>query len=142
MNFFKNAYACGICQHSFLDSKSLLSHVQTKHVADKNSRHGHTDQKDNTLTLHRGWVKKKFTNVLLHTAKRIELRVKSQFRGQNIRSRALKWGIVHLCNLNGFGDMIKDKIYNFLKFLHFSQFSIVISTLFYKNPNFEQLKFL
>ena len=52
MNFLKNAYACGICQHSFLDSKSLLSHVQTKHVEDKNSKHGHIDQKDNTLTLH------------------------------------------------------------------------------------------
>ena len=60
----------------------------------------------------------------------IDPRVKSQARGQNNRSRALKWGIVHLCNLNGYGDMIKNEICNFLEFLHFSQFCIVISELF------------
>ena len=44
----------------------------------------------------RGCLIKKFTNTLLHTAKMIYPRVKSQARGQNNRSRALKWGIVHL----------------------------------------------
>ena len=81
----------------------------------------------------RGCLIKKFTNVLLHTSKMIDPRVKSQARGQSDRSRALKWGIVHYCNLNVFRDMIKNKICIFLKFSHFSQFSIVISALFYKN---------
>ena len=34
----------------------------------------------------------------------IEPRVKSQARGQNDRSRALKWGIVHLCSSITFRD--------------------------------------
>ena len=38
----------------------------------------------------RGCPIKKFTNVLLHTAKMIDPRVKSQARGQKNRSRALK----------------------------------------------------
>ena len=38
----------------------------------------------------RGCTKKKCTNVLLHTAKMIDPRVKSQARGQNNGSRALK----------------------------------------------------
>ena len=60
----------------------------------------------------------------------IDPRIKSQAKGQNNRSRALKWGIAHLCNLNGFGDMIKNKICNFLEFSHFSHFSIVVSAFF------------
>ena len=52
----------------------------------------------------RGCTKKKCTNVLLHTAKMIDPRVKSQARGQNNGSRALKWGIVHLCSLITFRD--------------------------------------
>ena len=59
----------------------------------------------------------------------IDPRVKSLARGNN-RSRALKWGIVHLFNLNGLGDMIENKICKFLKFSHFLQFCIVISALF------------
>ena len=35
---------------------------------------------------------------LLHTSKNKAPRVKSQARGQNNRSRAFKWGIVHLCS--------------------------------------------
>ena len=71
----------------------------------------------------------------------IDPRVITQARGQNNGSRALKWGIVHLCNLNGFGDMIKNKICNFLEFSHFLQFSIAIFTFFtntqdLKNSNF------
>ena len=34
----------------------------------------------------------------------IDPRVKSQARGQNNRSRALKWGIVHLCSSITFRD--------------------------------------
>ena len=52
--------------------------------------------------MHRGFPIKKFTNILLHTAKMIDPRVKNQARGQNNRSRALKWGIVDLCRLNDF----------------------------------------
>ena len=51
----------------------------------------------------------------------IDPRVKHQARGQNDRSRALKRGILHHCNLDGYGDVAKNKICNFLKFLHFSQ---------------------
>ena len=90
----------------------------------------------------RGCPIKKFTNVLLHTPKIIDPRVKSQAKGQNNRSRALKCGIVHHCNLNGSKYMTRNKIWDFLEFSHFSQFSIVISALFYKNANFEKLKFL
>ena len=42
-------------------------------------------------------MKKKFTRILLHASK-ISTRVKSQERGQYNRSRALKWGIAHLCS--------------------------------------------
>ena len=86
--------------------------------------------------------KVKCTNFLLHTAKMIDPRVKSQARGQNNRFRALKWGIVNHCNLNGSGDMTKDKLCDFLEFSPFLQCSIVISALFYKHANFEKLKFL
>ena len=48
---------------------------------------------------------KKFTNVLLHTAKIIGPRVKSQAGGQNNRSRVLKWGIVHHCSSITFRDI-------------------------------------
>ena len=68
--------------------------------------------------INRGWAKKKCTDVLLYTAKMIDPRVKSQARGQNNGSRALKWGIVHLCNLKDFRDMIKNKICNILEFSH------------------------
>ena len=71
----------------------------------------------------------------------IDPRVKSQARGQNNRFRALKWGIVHNCNLNGSGDMTKNKICNIFEFLHFLQFSIAIFTFFYKNARFEKLIF-
>ena len=47
------------------------------------------------------------TGILLHTSKTIAPRVKSQARGQNNWSRALKWGIVHLCSSNTFGDTTK-----------------------------------
>ena len=72
----------------------------------------------------------------------INPRVKSQARGQNNRLRALKWDIVHLCNSNDFGDMVKNKIWHFSWIYAFSQFSIVIFAFFYKNAKFEKLKFL
>ena len=31
MNLNKNAYACALCQDSFLDPNLLVEHVQTKH---------------------------------------------------------------------------------------------------------------
>ena len=37
----------------------------------------------------------------------IDRRVRTQARGQNNRSKALKWGIVHLCTSNDFGDTTK-----------------------------------
>ena len=43
----------------------------------------------------------------------IDPRVKSQARGQNNGSRALKLGIVHLCNSRGLGDMTKKKKHHF-----------------------------
>ena len=95
-----------------------------------------------TNFISKGCPIKKFTNVLLYSAKKINPRVKKQARCQNNRSRALKWDIVHFCILKGLRDMIKNKICNFLEFLHFSQFSIVISAYFYKNAKFEKLKFL
>ena len=42
--------------------------------------------------------KKKQSNVLHHTVKSIDPRLKSQARAGNNRSRALKWDIVHLCS--------------------------------------------
>ena len=46
---------------------------------------------------------------LVHKSERIISRVKSQTRRQNNKSRALKWDIVHLCNSNIMGDMIKNE---------------------------------
>ena len=54
-----------------------------------------------------GEEKKSLQDILLSTAKVINLRVKSQARGQNNRSIALKSGIVHLCSLYGLGGMIR-----------------------------------
>ena len=46
-------------------------------------------------------------------------RVENQARGQNNRSKALKWGIVHICSLNTFGDTTKYmKIWD-IQFLRF-----------------------
>ena len=50
-------------------------------------------------------AKKSSKNVLLNNAKRINLRVKPQAKGQNDYSIALKWGIVCLCESNGIGDI-------------------------------------
>ena len=47
--------------------------------------------------LHRGWVEKKFPNIMLNTTKIVNPRVKSNIKCQIDFSRALKWGIVHLC---------------------------------------------
>ena len=63
------------------------------------------------------WIK--FPNVLSNNAKMINLRLKFQAWCQIDFSRALKWGIVHLFNLNSFRDMIKNKICNFFEFSHF-----------------------
>ena len=43
----------------------------------------------------------------------ISPRVKGQARCQNNRLRALKWGIVHLCDSNGAVDMNENKMFNF-----------------------------
>ena len=59
------------------------------------------------------------TGILHHTSKTIAPRVKSQARGQIYWSRALKWGIVLVCNSKSTGEMIKNKKYHFFKFLHF-----------------------
>ena len=58
----------------------------------------------------------------------INPKVKSQAKGQNNRFRALIWGIGHHCNLNGSRDITKNKICNFLKFSHFSQFCKIWKT--------------
>ena len=62
---------------------------------------------------------KSLQDILLSTAKLIYLRVKNQARGQNNRSTTLKWGIVHLCNLNIIGDTkkcMKIWVFKFLRF--------------------------
>ena len=59
------------------------------------------------------------TGILLHTSKTIAPRVKSQARGQNNWSRALKWGIVRLCSLSTFWDttvFMKMWVFHFLRF--------------------------
>ena len=78
----------------------------------------------------RGCLIKKFTNVLLHTSKMIDPRVKSQARGQNNGSRALKWGIVHLCSLSTFwGTIVFMKMWVF----HFLRFCKKMMISLYKN---------
>ena len=60
--------------------------------------HDRHEQEDEKITLSKTvtnignleGVQKKCTNVLLHTIRMIDPRVKSQARGQNNRSRALK----------------------------------------------------
>ena len=65
-----------------------------------------------------GWVKIIMTSILLHSSQEIAPRVTSQAKGQNdiLVKRALKCGIVRLCNSNSTGDMIKKRKYQFLKF--------------------------
>ena len=62
---------------------------------------------------------KKFTNVFCHTTKMTSPRVKSQARGQNNRSSALKWGIVHLCSSITFRDTTKFMKKLVFQILHF-----------------------
>ena len=38
MKLLKNLYACAVCSESFSAAKFLVSHVQTKHLSDKNKR--------------------------------------------------------------------------------------------------------
>ena len=66
-------------------------------------------------------IQKSLQNILFHITKVINPRVKSQARGQNNRSTALKWGIVHLCSsitltflING-EALIRGEGGNFLK---------------------------
>ena len=56
------------------------------------------------------------TDILHHTSKTIAPRVKSQARGQNNWSRALKWGIAHFCNPNMIRGVNKNKRCLFLNF--------------------------
>ena len=49
----------------------------------------------------------------------INPRVITQARVQNNRSRALKWGILHLCCSNVFGDTTKSMKICVFQFLHF-----------------------
>ena len=50
---------------------------------------------------------KNATGTLWHISKMVTPRVKAQARGQNNRSRALKWGIAYFCSSNTFGDTTK-----------------------------------
>ena len=77
----------------------------------------------------RGWGKKKFTNVFCHTAKMTSPRVKSQARGQNNRSSALKWGIVHLCSSITFRDTTKFMKKLVFQILHFCKKNAEITML-------------
>ena len=52
-------------------------------------------------------VKKNRTDILLNITKVIAPTVKTQARGQNDWSRALKWGIACLCSFNNFEFTIK-----------------------------------
>ena len=45
--------------------------------------------------------------------------VMTQANGQNNRSKGLKWGIIHLCNSNNFGDRTKYMKIWVYQFLHF-----------------------
>ena len=92
------------------------------------------EKRDNSFTCNlfknRGWAKIIRTDILLHNSTVITPRVKVQARGQNNWSRALKWGIVHLCSSNTFGNTTKFiKIWVF-KCLRFCK-KIMISL--YKN---------
>ena len=57
--------------------------------------------------------------ILLNIIKAIAPTFTTQAKHQNNMSRALKWGTVCLCNSKIIRDMIKNKKYNFFKFLHF-----------------------
>ena len=52
----------------------------------------------------RDWCQKFATGTFAHNSKTVNDTVKSQTRGQNYWSRALKWGIVHFCSSSTFGD--------------------------------------
>ena len=67
----------------------------------------------------RGCLIKKFPNILPNYAKTINSRVKSQAKCQIYFSRALKWGIVHLCSFNNSRDTMKFRKLLVFQFLHF-----------------------
>ena len=67
----------------------------------------------------KGWCKKMFQDVLPNYTKIINPRVKSQAKWQIYFSRALKWGIVHLCTLNTSRDTMKFRKLLVFQFLHF-----------------------
>ena len=67
----------------------------------------------------RGWVEKKFPKILLNNIRMINPRVESQAKCQIDFSRALKWGIVHLCTLNTFRDTMNFRQLLVFYFLHF-----------------------
>ena len=75
--------------------------------------------KSRDLFVNRGCLIKKFPSVLPIYAKMINLRVKSQAKCQIYFSRALKWGIVHLCTLNTSRDTMKYRKLLVFQFLHF-----------------------
>ena len=85
----------------------------------------------------RGCPIRKFTNILPHTTKMINPRVKSQARGQNNRSRALKWGIVHLCSWITFRDRDWYKKLDWLKIS-----PLLKNPQFFANPYETLLKWL
>ena len=63
MNLNKNAYACALCQDSFLDPNLLVEHVQTKHDLSPSKEENVKQEEENVIikdtTLH-----EKSTNII------------------------------------------------------------------------------
>ena len=67
----------------------------------------------------KGWVEKKFPNVLLNNSKLVNPAVKAQAKDQNYFSIALKWGILCLSKSNGIG-VKKQKLSIYWIFAYFA----------------------
>ena len=70
-------------------------------------------------TINKVCQEKNRIDIFLHSTKVIAPTVKTQARGQNSLSSALKWGFVLLCSSNEIGNMNKNKKGKFSNFRNF-----------------------
>ena len=90
-----------MCKY-FSKNTSTRSITLFSSISDASWRRGFG--KDFAQMIYRDWCRKFATGILAHNSKTVNDIVKSEAKGQNYWSRALKWGAVCFCNPNMAGD--------------------------------------